>query len=211
MSFAKKILGTFFEIDDDKDVPAKKTDSSSTSSTSAGAASNSDYTGSSSGPGSDKFKQYFQKLFEEANMPGPDYFEFSKMIAAMKTVPEEQQRFTGAFAGLAVQGLDKAKLLDSAKTYINILDTDSKNFNATLDAAVNDKVQSKKAELEANGKKIEDLTRQINDLNNKMQLLTAEIKENEEKIKNSSSGYLTELENMKANINRDIEKINKYI
>jgi chromosome segregation ATPase len=129
----------------------------------------------------------------------------------MKTVPEEQQRFTGAFAGLAVQGLDKAKLIESAKAYLQILETDSKNFNATLDAAVNEKVQAKKAELDAKNKKIEDLTREINDLNNQLALLTAEIKENEEKIKNSSSGYLTELENMKAAISKDIEKINKYI
>ena len=144
-------------------------------------------------------------------MPGPDYFEFTKMIDAMKTVPEEQQRYLGAFAGLSVQGLDKEKLIASANEYLKILDTDAKNFNSTVDATINEKVQAKKTALEEKGKRIQDLTREITDLNNQMQLLTAEIKENEEKIKNSTGAYLTELEIMKGKIGNDITKINKYI
>jgi uncharacterized protein YoxC len=206
MSLAKKFLSAFIEVEDDKESAEKKAaPSSSSSQKSSGVPSG------YSGGGSDKFKQYFNTLFQEANLPGPDYFEFTKMIDAMKTVPEEQQRYIGAFAGLSVQGLDKAKLVASANEYLKILDTDATNFNSTVDAAINEKVQAKKTSLEEKTKRIQDLTREINDLNNQMQLLTAEIKENEEKIKNSSGAYLAELENMKAKINTDISKINKYI
>lgn len=206
MSLAKKILSAFVEIDDDKDSTEKKSDTSSSGGTAGSGAVN-----YSSAAGSEKFKQYFTTLFQEANMPGPDYFEFTKMIEAMKTVPEEQQRYLGAFAGLSVQGLDKAKLVSSANDYLKILDNDAKNFNSTVDATINEKVQAKKTALEEKSKRIQDLTREITDLNNQMQLLTAEIKENEEKIKNSTGSYTAELENMKQKISNDIAKINKYI
>jgi hypothetical protein len=207
MSLAKKILSAFVEIDDDKDSVEKKSDSSSSSGGNAGSGT----VNYSSAAGSEKFKQYFTTLFQEANMPGPDYFEFTKMIEAMKTVPEEQQRYLGAFAGLSVQGLDKAKLVSSANDYLKILDNDAKNFNSTVDATINEKVQAKKTAVEEKGKRIQELTREITDLNNQMQLLTAEIKENEEKIKNSTGSYTAELENMKQKISNDIAKINKYI
>ena len=206
MSLAKRILGAFIEVEEDKEEGITTLAANTEAKTNIATAS-AGYTGS----GSDKFKQYFANLFQEANMPGPDYFEFTKMVEAMKTVPEESNRFNGAFAGLSVQGLDKEKLLSSANEYMTILDADAKNFNATIDATVNEKVQAKKIALDEKGKRIQDLTREITDLNNQMQLLTAEIKENEEKIKNSSGGYLVELENMKAKISNDITKINKYI
>ena len=207
MSLAKKIFSTFFEMDDDKNTPGKSTGKTTPPVT----ASPSGTGGYFNTSGNDKFKDYFKKLFEEANMPGPDYFEFSKMIDAMKTVSDENQRYTAAFAGLSVQGLDKGKLLDSANGYIKILDNDAKNFNNTINTAVNDKVQSKKADLDAKTKKIADLSRDITDLNNQITLLSAEIKENEEKIKNSTSGYQAEFENTKQAIKNDIDKINKYL
>ena len=206
MSLAKKILSAFIEVDEEK-VDEKNNASNSSELQNRNTLASAGYSGGSS----EKFKQYFNTLFQEANIPGPDYFEFTKMIEAMKSVPEEQQRYNGAFAGLSVQGLNKEKLISSANEYLKILDTDAKNFNATIDAAINEKVHSKKTELEEKGKRIQDLTREINDLNNQMQSLSAEIKENEEKIKNSSGGYLTELDNFKAKIAEDISKINKYI
>ena len=206
MSLAKKILSAFIEVDEENEAEKKEPTNSNDVQNRITAASTG-YTGSSN----EKFKQYFSTLFQEANLPGPDYFEFTKMVEAMKAVPDEQQRFNGAFAGLSIQGLNKEKLISSANEYLKILDADSKNFNATIEAAINDKVHSKKTALDEKGKRIQDLTREISDLNNQMQLLNAEIKENEEKIKNSSGGYLTEMENFKSTIVADISKINKYI
>ena len=157
MSLAKRILGAFIEVEEDKEEGITTLAANTEAKTNIATAS-----AGYSGSGSDKFKQYFTNLFQEANMPGPDYFEFTKMVEAMKTVPEEQNRFNGAFAGLSVQGLDKAKLLSSANEYLTILDADAKNFNATIDATVNEKVQAKKIALDEKGKRIQDLTKEIN-------------------------------------------------
>ena len=160
---------------------------------------------------SSKFKQYFDKLFNEANLPGPDYYEFSKMIEAMNSIPDEKARYSAAFAGLNVQGLDKQKLLSTAAEYIKLLDTDAANFNSTIDVALQEKVLAKKKEIEDKAARIKELSQEITDLNNKIAVLNNEIKENEEKIQANSGGYHAESENAKNKILQDIEKIKQHI
>lgn len=161
--------------------------------------------------GSSKFLQYFDKLFSEANIPGPDYYEFSKMIEAMNAIPDEKARFCAAFAGLHVQGLDKQKLLSTAADYLKLLDDDAANFNATIDVAVQEKVRSKQQEIEEKSGRIQDLSGEINELHNKISLLNAEIKENAEKIDANTSGYIAEGQNIKNKVLLDIEKIKEHI
>lgn len=158
-----------------------------------------------------KFLQYFDKLFSEANLPGPDYYEFSKMIEAMNAIPDEKARFCAAFAGLKVQGLDKQKLLSTAADYLKLLDEDASNFNSSIDSALQEKVLAKQKEMEEKARRIQELTGEITDLHNKISLLKAEINENQEKIEASTSGYRTEGQNMRNRILLHLEKIKEHI
>jgi hypothetical protein len=205
-SIGKKILSAFVEVADEKPAIEKPLEIKQTSTQVAAGNYPSSATASTG-----KFKQYFDKLFYDANIPGPDYFEFSKMTEAMKSIPDERARYSAAFAGLSVQGLDKQKLLSTAAEYLKILDTDANNFNSTVDATLREKVQSKQKEIEEKTKRIEELTREINDLHNKIALLKNEVKENEEKIESNSGSYKRELENMKSRILYDVEKIKEFI
>src|SRR5260370_26760210 len=65
-----------------------------------------------------RFAGYFDKLLGDANIPGPDYYEFARMIGAMQAIPDERARYAAAFAGVQVQGLDKEKLLGAANKYL---------------------------------------------------------------------------------------------
>ena len=159
----------------------------------------------------EKFKQYFEKLFKDANLPGPDYFEFSKMTGAMISIPDERTRYTAAYAGLNIQGLDKQKLLQSATQYVQVLETDAANFNSTVDAALKEKVQSKQQEIESNVKRIESLSKEISELQQKIALLQDEVKENDEKIESNSGAYTREMQLMKQKILSDVEKIKQYV
>jgi hypothetical protein len=161
--------------------------------------------------GNAKFLQYFDKLFSEANLPGPDYYEFSKMIEAMNAIADERARFCAAFAGLNVQGLDKQKLLSTAADYLKILDDDAANFNTSIDSALQGKVLSKQKEMEEKNHRIQELTGEITDLHNKISLLKAEINENQEKIEASTTGYKREGQNMRNRILLHIEKIKEHI
>jgi hypothetical protein len=164
-------------------------------------------------PGSDsgKFKSYFNKLFEEANIPGPDYYEFSKMIEAMHVIPDEKSRYMAAFAGLNVQGLDKTKLLSTAAQYLQLLDSDAASFSSTIDLALQEKVHSKQKEIEEAGNTIQQLSKEIAGLQNRIGVLQNEVKENEEKIQTNSNGYQAEMSKLKEKITNDIEKIKQHI
>jgi peptidoglycan hydrolase CwlO-like protein len=159
----------------------------------------------------DKFKHYFNTLFEQANIQGPDYYEFSKMIEAMNSIPDEKARYAAAFAGLKVQGLNKATLLSTASEYLQVLETDAANFNSTIDATLHEKVVSKKQEIEQKNKRIQDLSQEIVELQNNIIVLENEIKDNEQKLENNSNCYQRESLNMKNMIASDIEKIKRHI
>lgn len=162
-------------------------------------------------PENEKFRSYFEKLFSEANLPGPDYYEFSKMVEAMKSIPEERDRFCAAFAGLQVQGLTKEQLLGTAAQYLQVLDDDAKNFSATIDTALEQKVQSRKQEIANKQQRLQQLTREISDITAEIAQLSGEVKESEEKIRTNSEGYQQQLAVTKQRIAENIEKIKQHI
>jgi len=204
-SLGKRILSAFVEVTEEEKAAVTKAPATQVYATAS--------------PGStpvqqiqeSKFKVYFDKLFSEANIPGPDYFEFSKMTEAMRSIPDEKARYAAAFAGLNVQGLDKQKLLLTAAQYIEVLDNDAASFNSTVDAALQEKVIAKQQEIETMEQRIHDISKELTDLQNKITVLRNEIRENEEKIESNSGSYKTALELMKQKIGYDITKIREHI
>ncbi len=158
-----------------------------------------------------KFKAYFDTLFAEANMPGPDFFEFQKMTEAMQSISDEKAKYLAAFAGLSVQGLTRQKLVQSIARYQEVLEADATNFNNSVDAALMEKVQAKKEQILEVEKRISELQTEITSLQQQTVMLQNEVKENEEKIKNNSGAYRQELAQMKQKLQTAAEKIEQYI
>lgn len=204
-SFGKKILSAFVEMQDEEKPPAPKPAEPTQHYKATPVATE------STGVNTEKFSQYFDKLFRDANLPGPDYFEFSKMIAAMSGIPDERSRYTAAYAGLSVQGLDKSKLLATASEYLGILEKDAASFHSTVDAALQEKVHGKEKEIQAKSARIAQLSKEINELHQQIAALNNEVRENMEKIENNSGGYKAECERMRQRISGDIEKIKQFI
>ena len=203
-NLAKRILSTFIEMDEtsEKTVPAQPAPERHTDAVSS--TSNVVFA-------SDKFKLYFDNLFKETNFPGPDYYEFTRMVEVMSTIPDEKTRFVSAYAGLSLQGLDKDKLLKTASQYLQVVDNDAKNFLSTVEKALQEKVIGKKKEMEGKAKRIQERTKEINDLNARLEALNNDIRENEQKINVNANTYKQESDTMKNKIAQDIQKINQYI
>jgi hypothetical protein len=159
----------------------------------------------------DRFTGHFDKLLSDANIPGPDYYEFARMIAVMQAIPDEAARYNAAFAGLQVQGLDKQRLLDTATEYLRILSTDAGQFQATVDAAFKEKVNGKEAEAEQKAARIRSLSQEIAQLQQQIGSLQEETRVSKDKLSAGSIAYSTESKRRQEDIRRDIEKINQYI
>jgi len=158
-----------------------------------------------------KFVQHFEQLFADANLPGPDYYEFSKMVEAMRVIPDEKARYMAAFAGLQVQGLSREKLLASAEEYLKMVATDADAFAQTLSATVQEKVAGRQAEMEQKMQRMQQLSQEIAELQTQVAALQNEIGENETKISSNSQGYTNAAEEVKLRIQGDIERINQHL
>jgi predicted phage tail protein len=166
-----------------------------------------------------KFVAHFDELFDKSNLPGPDYYEFSKMFQAINAPGmSEDTRMAAAFAGLGVQGLTKEKLLQTAQQYINIIEEDSKNFEQAVGGKINQELNTKKnAAIELSAKVTEkqnliaQLQKEITDDNLNIQRMNQEVAEQEAEIASKVNGYKTACESRKQQIASDIQKITTYI
>jgi hypothetical protein len=212
-SLGKKILSVFVENDPTTSSGDARASASGTRQVAGkNTPHDTDMSGTAPDPAtSRRFVEYFDKLFCDANIPGPDYYEFSRMTEAMQAIPDEQARFYAAYAGLQVQGLDKTKLLSTAGEYLRILAEDAGHFRTTLDAALETKVNNRSAEVKSATERIAALTQEIGGLQERIAALQKEIADNKEKIDNSSSGYAAEGDRRKNRIESDIKKIEHYI
>ena len=134
----KKALSVFVEFDEES---GKSVDSgTSKPSVSFNASSNVNVSSKTSlnSDEIEKFEKHFDTLMNAANLPGPDYFEFCKMMEALEVaVPDEKARYAAVFASLKVQGLTKDVLVSSAGKYKTVIQDDKTKF----DGAVNDKLK----------------------------------------------------------------------
>lgn len=211
-SFGKKILSVFLEAEGEKkDVSLTNVNVEPKSSylTTASSVSGS----GSGGPAQadQRFSEYFDNLFREANIPGPDYYEFARMISAMQMIPDERSRYTAAFAGLQVQGLDKEKLVSTAGEYLRVLTSDADRFGSTVETALQEKVHSRAAEAEEKSKRIQALSQEILELQSQIGTMQHEMQEAKSKLEAGSNAYAAESERRRQQIQNDIEKINNYI
>lgn len=106
-----------------------------------------------------KFNQHFDEVIGSANIPGPNYFTFSRMLAEMGDLPDPA-KFKGAFAALKIQGVSKSVLLETANKYLSLLDED----NAGFKKAVEESTASNQAEIDRIKKSINDNRQAITDL-----------------------------------------------
>lgn len=163
----------------------------------------------------DKFGQHFSRLFESSNLPGPDYFEFWRMMETLEAhVPNEKARVGAVFATLSIQGLTKDKLLETAAQYKGMVEKDRNEF----DKAANEKVEQ---EIKGRLQQIADLEKKIAESALKIQQLTQEISlsqasmtelkgqvtEQEQKIANNRQGYDVACQAMITKIQADIQII----
>jgi uncharacterized coiled-coil protein SlyX len=163
----------------------------------------------------DKFEQHFSALFEKSNFPGPDYYEFWKMMDTLEAhVKDENARMAAVYATLSIQGLTKSKLIESAAQKKKIIEQDKAEFEKAASDKAATEVDGRHQQLKDMEKKMADnaaliqqLTKEITEAQAKSEQLRAQMAEQEEKIVANRQGYQVACEAMVRKINTDIQKI----
>jgi hypothetical protein len=209
-SLGKKILSAFMEVTEEKKEGSVSEHAADPARTDAGADTGIQEPGSAK-HADDRFAGHFDQLLNEANIPGPDYYEFFRMIGAMQGIPDEGARYSAAFAGLQAQGLDKQRLLTTAGEYLRIITADADQFQKTVDAALQEKVNGKETEAEEKAGRIQALSQEILQLQQQINALQSEVRTNKDKLTGGSNAYTAESQRRQQQIKNDIDKINQYI
>lgn len=159
-----------------------------------------------------KFRQYFLDLMKKINFPGNDYYELNVSLEAMtQVIPDERTRFIAAFTPLKINGLTLQQINDSANAYVSALDDDAQKFNAAIEQNKKDNLGSQKKKIEDNNLKIQELTAQIQQLNQESNTIGAQIAQDEQQINASKTGYDIEYKNLRTKILNDLNKANQYL
>lgn len=134
MTFLKKALGSFIEFDEAK-TPSQQAIVTLQQNPVGVIGQTAQFPRALGTADIEKFAAHFEKLFADSNMPGPDYFEFSKAVEALAPhIPVEAARMQAAFTSFAVQGLSKEHLVKTANQYIAIVQADRAEIEKAADA-----------------------------------------------------------------------------
>ena len=163
----------------------------------------------------DKFEKHFEKLFDQANLPGPDYFEFWKMMETLEAhIPDEKARISAVFASLSIQGLTKSKLVESATHYKGMLEKDKAEFDRAFNQRAGAELEGRKKhitdlekKIAANSELIQKLTMEITAAQKNIATLKSEIQVEEQKLMANKGGYTVACDAMMKHITDDIQKI----
>ena len=208
-SFFKKALGVFVEFDDSQNKEE------TTFSNQIPILTNEVSRNPDNHVEAEKFEKYFDNLFEKANFPGPDYFEFFKTMEMLeKHIPDEKARISATFASLSLQGLTKDALLDTAGKYKSIIEQDHINFEKALNDKLKAEVGQRQQEIldldkkiKANAELIQKLTKEITEAQVMNGKLKTEVMEQENKLTKNKTGYQVACQAVLNKINKDILEI----
>ncbi|MCB0619513.1 MAG: hypothetical protein KDC43_12570 [Saprospiraceae bacterium] len=167
----------------------------------------------------DKSIQFLTQALSKNNLPGFDYLEFKQSLSALAALNmDEVTAFKSAFATAATVGLTKDKLLKTARHYKNVLDQEKKQFDEALQKQMNQRVASKRSEVEKLKQQIVDYQAKIKDLQDKIAKAQSTIDHADEniqaaleKIETTQKNFEYTYQSIQNQIDQDIQSIEQHL
>lgn len=157
------------------------------------------------------FRQHFEGLLKDNNVPGNDYYEFIAMKNAMTSIPLESQRYETAFLGLSAAGLTKDVIIQTANKYKGLIDKELAEFDAQFNQTFRNDVTVKKQNIADKQKQMTDLSLQISKLNDQIKTLQDESKASEANLTMKRNSFVSAGQEAKSAIDEELAKINQFI
>lgn len=109
-----------------------------------------------------KSVDFLESAMIKETQPGFDYLKFKQSLEQLASLKlDAATSLKSAFATASTMGVTKDSLLQSARHYLTILGEEKKQFDQALTNQVQQRIDSKKSELQNLQQQIEDHKRQI--------------------------------------------------
>lgn len=157
-------------------------------------------------------QEMLQQSLQSSKLDGFDYLKFMAAVEEMKsTGVQEDARFKMASYTAKQMGVDKDKLLRSGNHYLDVLKEDEGEFNSSCDDYEKNNItarDNKISQLEATMTK---LAKQLSDAQADHDQLQKELAEQKAILETRKSSFSATLQNFRATIESNIQKINQYL
>ena len=167
----------------------------------------------------EKSLSFLMKALEGNDLTGFDYIQFKQSVQALaKMNMDEATAYKSAFATASTMGLTKAKLIETAGYYRNILVKEQDNFAKALNNQLTTKVEAKKKEVEKlkyqidkNKEQIKKLQDEIASYLDKVESTEASIVEEDNRITAAKDKFEKTHRTVLNEIDADVNNIQKYL
>lgn len=213
MGILRNIAGAFVELDDkpaiNKPVVQKNTPSHPAIITM------SDSQSTQGTPEYEEFRRQFASILADENKrnyPGNDYFEFVVMKNAMNAIPQEDVRYSAAFAGWVTGGnQSKKSLIDTANVYLGLVDKEIADFESAYKSQHEAKVGKNEVLIQQKLAKVQEMTSQIATLNNEIAALREASQAASASLVTKHEAFMGAGKAQREEILNEINKITQYI
>ncbi len=165
-----------------------------------------------------EFFEFLNSIYQKGNFPGPDYQEYTDALKQVEGVMDEKTKFTTIFIGFKVQGVTKARLMETGKKYIDMINSQKTEFDKEIEVIMNSEVSVKQKRADTLTKEIAEIERQMILLNEKKnknaevaQTLANEIQEDVSQLNTKKSSFEAAATDFIGNIQNTMDKINLYL
>ena len=158
------------------------------------------------------YAKHLEDVLRKNNQAGLDYLEFADAISSPALqMMTEQNRYVATFPSYLAMGISAAKLVDSAKSYLILLQKEMNDFRSELERSKNVGITQKNQQIEKIKGEIEQLTQQIQAKTGMIQRLSGEVNEANSTLALADNNFNLAYNNRVGIINDHITKIQNYL
>lgn len=167
----------------------------------------------------DRSLEFLTSAIEKNNLPGFDYYEFKRAVAALLQMNmDEATAYKSAFTTAATVGLTKEKLAETAAYYRNIIVKEKEHFDQALQSQNAAKVTARQQEMARLQDQIArhkaEIARLQDEVGGYLQQIQAgeeAIGKETERLNTAKANFERAHQSVTLHIDRDIENIHKYL
>ena len=166
-----------------------------------------------------KSVDFLENAIAKQSQPGFDYLKFKQSVSQLASLNlDTTTSLKSAFATASTMGVTKDTLLHSARHYLTVLGDEKKQFDQALNNQVQQRIASRKEELqklqqqiEEHKRQIQKLEKQIIEFQEKISRSDEEVSEAKASIDLTKSKFESTYQQFVSAIEKDITAIQQHL